>query len=303
MGRTMERELAILFVDIVDSTRLYERLGNVQASALTRGLLQALTLAVTANRGLVIKSLGDGLLCGFERPDSAVAASVAMLNAQVGRDLNIRIGLHYGSVVESYEQDRLDIVGDAVNVAARLQNLARPGETLATEDLVNRLSEGERRRTKPLHSTTVKGRSIPVDIYQVRQRDPAEDSFETTLIGALIAPASRVGEPVMVITYAGNETVLDHTSAKIMLGRGDGCDIQVLSMQASRQHGTIEFARDDFILTDHSSNGTFFLGAGGYSTTLRRDSMKIVGDGLIGLGSLPHSEDQDNVIRFKAERR
>ena len=67
---------AVLFVDVTDSTRLYESLGDTVALALINGVFERLEKIVAKYAGTVVKSLGDGIICVFEDPDNAFRAAV-----------------------------------------------------------------------------------------------------------------------------------------------------------------------------------------------------------------------------------
>ncbi len=295
----MERTLAVLFVDIVDSTRLYETLGNVEASSLTRGRLQELIRTATGAGGRVIKSLGDGLLCAFEAASAAAAAACDMVLDP--SDLSVRVGLHYGAVVETSDNDDVDIVGDAVNLTARLQSLARPGEILATEDFVVGLPSVLQARAVLLDRTAVKGKTTQIAIYTLHPLDRVDDSLETTVVGSQVLAPIRDTSITLQLTYRGETHVIGRAVSKLTVGRGDACDLRIWSKQASRQHGSIEFSRETFILTDHSSNGTYLLSEAGYPIHLHRDSAKVIGAGLIGFGAAPEDEAQDHVVRYRSE--
>jgi len=294
----MEKSIAILFVDIVDSTRLYERLGNLKATALTRGLLHELRGAVERASGLVIKSLGDGLLCSFPDADSAAHAADDIIGCQDQFDLRVRVGIHWGTVVETYENDLLDVVGDAVNVTARVESLARPGEILATADLVERLGPAWKLRTKLLDSTVVKGKTVPIYIYRILHRDAGDDSLESTVIGMNLAEINKGRFRGLSLVYRGTAHHVSQAVSKITIGRDQMCGIVIMSRQASRQHGAIEFSRESFIISDHSSNGTYIVPSGGQVFLLRRDATKLIGEGLIGIGAVPEAADQDYVITY-----
>ena len=67
---------AVLFVDVTDSTKLYESLGDTVALALINGLFARLEKIVARYAGTVVKTLGDGMICVFEDPDNAFRAAV-----------------------------------------------------------------------------------------------------------------------------------------------------------------------------------------------------------------------------------
>jgi adenylate cyclase len=127
--------------DVVDYSRL---LGEDQAATLAalRRLREGLLLpAVESHRGRVIKSMGDGWLADFPSISDAVSCAIAVQQGLAppggpeGNDpasatrIALRIGIHIGEVVFEGE----DLFGDGVNVAARLEALARPGEVLISD--------------------------------------------------------------------------------------------------------------------------------------------------------------------------
>ena len=67
---------AVLFVDVTDSTKLYESLGDTVALALINGVFERLEKIVAKYAGSVVKTLGDGIICVFEDPDNAFRAAV-----------------------------------------------------------------------------------------------------------------------------------------------------------------------------------------------------------------------------------
>jgi pimeloyl-ACP methyl ester carboxylesterase len=121
----------VLFTDIVDSTVRADELGDRRWSELldTHDGLSKRELARYG--GKWIKSTGDGMLATFDGPGRAIAAAVALL--QDARDLGfeIRAGLHTGEIAMRGE----DIVGMAVNIAARVSALAAPHEVLVTSTI------------------------------------------------------------------------------------------------------------------------------------------------------------------------
>jgi hypothetical protein len=96
------------------------------------------------------------------------------------------------------------------------------------------------------------------------------------------------------------ETVLDDDKTNVTIGRADENDLVVRGNLISRIHARIEISRSKFVLIDQSTNGTFVQSAGGEESFVRRDSMQIKGEGMIGLGKVP-DQDSPQTIRFNCE--
>ncbi len=128
----MERKLAaILAADVAGYSRLIESDEEGTLDRLLSCRRDILEPAIAANRGRIVKTIGDGLLAEFASAVDAVRSAAAIQGAMARRDaelpddrrIALRIGINVGDIVE---QDG-DIFGDGVNVAARLEGLAQPG--------------------------------------------------------------------------------------------------------------------------------------------------------------------------------
>src|SRR5262249_30597871 len=142
LGHAEARKVVtVVFADLVGSTSLHERLDAESTRRLMEQYYRALRGAVERHGGTVVKLLGDGVMAAFGVPHvaeddapralrSAVAmqqavAALASAQAITVEHLGLRIGINTGEVVVS--ADNTDIVGDPVNVAARLQQAAPDG--------------------------------------------------------------------------------------------------------------------------------------------------------------------------------
>jgi class 3 adenylate cyclase/tetratricopeptide (TPR) repeat protein len=132
---------SVLFTDLVDSTGLGSRWGDEAADGVRRAHDEALTGVITAAGGVVVKSLGDGLMAVFDSAADAVGAAVGCQQAVAAMDgpepLMIRVGVSVGDV--TFEDD--DCHGSTVNEAARLCAAAQGGQILVA-DLVRAMSRG-----------------------------------------------------------------------------------------------------------------------------------------------------------------
>ena len=102
------------------------------------------------------------------------------------------------------------------------------------------------------------------------------------------------------LSVQDRELILDEQFPQAAIGRADDNDIVIRGNLISRLHARIEFSRNRFTLTDQSTNGTFVQIAGEEEAFVRRDSISIKGEGLIGLGRVPDA-DSPLTIRFVCE--
>lgn len=156
--------LAVLFAQISGSATLYESLGNSRVADAVNGSLAVLKAAVGKHRGTVVKTVGDELIARFDSADLALQAASAMQVFMRGQadGLALKVGFTVGPVI----QDKQDIFGDTVNLAARLATMANPRQILTTRQAVDRLSPFLRSTCRSLYTTTVKGKTEKIPVYE-----------------------------------------------------------------------------------------------------------------------------------------
>ncbi|MGH7893915.1 MAG: AAA family ATPase, partial [Candidatus Binatia bacterium] len=178
-GGVARKVVTIVFADLVGSTALHERLDAESTRRVMDRYYRTLHGAVEAHGGTVVKLLGDGVMAAFGVPRvaeddaiRAVRAAVAMQrtfhelvheqSAAMG-EVGLRVAVNTGEVVVS--DDDGDVVGDPVNVAARLQQEARDGDVVIGE--ATRRLVAELVTLAPVGAVTLKGRSERVAAYRV----------------------------------------------------------------------------------------------------------------------------------------
>ncbi len=131
--------LTFLFTDLKGSTELYERVGDLAAYDLVRAHFRVLHEIVAAERGAVVKTIGDAVMATFPTPDRAMAAALKMREAlkDLKGELLLKIGIHEGPCLAVSLNDRQDYFGRTVNIAARVQGLATSRSIFATKRVVN----------------------------------------------------------------------------------------------------------------------------------------------------------------------
>lgn len=285
------QEVAIVFADICESTRVYESAGDSAAYALNERSLEVMRKATERAGGTVIRTQGDGMLCTFPKAAAAFTAASEMQSAHRSNEtLRIKIGMHFGPALSGIGGD---VYGDAVNLAARICALARAGETLLTEQTVTLLPPLYRRCTRLLDTTTLKGKKDPVNIFLMVDE---ADTHATMMEPATRGPAPRT-TVALELRYRGEALKLDESRTKAVLGREIGCDLVVNGAYASRRHATVEVRRGRYVVTDQSTNGTY-VSDGKNSKFLKRESADLGLSGTIGLGAEPEN-DASGVVQFE----
>jgi class 3 adenylate cyclase/tetratricopeptide (TPR) repeat protein len=183
-----ERKLAtVLFADLVGSTALGESTDPESLRALLARYFERMKAIVESHGGTVEKFVGDAVMTVFGIPQAheddalrACRAAVEMRDALPELGISGRLGVNTGEVVTGTEE-RL-ATGDAVNVAARFEQAAQPGEVLigeATHALVREAVVAE-----PVEPLTLKGKSQPVSAYRlVAVLDAPERSHASWFVG------------------------------------------------------------------------------------------------------------------------
>ena len=165
----------IVIVDLVESVRLLleDESGVVQR---WRGFIGAVRDELLVRHGgRLVKSLGDGLLLDFAEVPAALAAALELhlIVARMGGShvaaprMELRVGIHVADVVV----DELDVFGAGVNLAARLLEVARPGETVLTLEVRDALTDGVHARFVDLGACFVKHLPGPVRIFRAARTD------------------------------------------------------------------------------------------------------------------------------------
>ncbi|HLW25424.1 MAG TPA: adenylate/guanylate cyclase domain-containing protein [Steroidobacteraceae bacterium] len=298
MGK--EVELAIVFADVVGSTKLYELLGDLRARDMVGICIDIMRAATEQNHGTVIKTMGDEVMATFETADDALNAAAQMQkNILLNPDLKvdeqavaIRIGCNFGPVV----MENRDIFGSAVHTANRMTSQAKAGQIITTRTMVEQLTGEWRASVRQIDIATLKGRSSEVELFEVLWQ--TEDI--TSMVPQIAARPKPSKAQRLRLRYQGQEVLVQDGRTNITLGRAEENDLVVKGNLISRLHARVELSRNKFMLIDQSTNGTFVIGKDGEEAFVRRDSMQIRGEGLIGLGKAPDS-NSSQVIRYSCE--
>jgi adenylate cyclase len=297
-------ERTILFADLRGSTALYETLGNAEATTVVTHSVSMLANIVPERGGVVVKTLGDGLMATFDTPLAGVQAATQMHDALERlvmrgsshgassglRSLRLQVALARGEVVEMGG----DCFGDAVNVAARLLDHAGDNETLVTAEVLNGLPAEQRARFRSLDRMHLRGRAEPVQVHLMGGRRTG-DTIATQF--GDVAPAAEP-EGIRLVWQSLNR-VYAGPHLPVVLGRSPQATYCIDDSRVSRSHARIDWQGSTFQLTDLSYNGTYVrFGSDDEVVSLRRGSCTLHGSGVIGLGGSPNDASSPTV-RFE----
>lgn len=198
------RTVTVLFADASGFTSLSEHQDEEQVYSLMQGYLGRMMEAVHHYEGTITQFLGDGVMALFGAPiaheDSARRAVAAALEMQKSLDeftaevkqrnpieCRFRVGLNTGPVVVGKINDNLDMdytaLGDTVNLAARMQQVAEPGSVYLSENTYHLVHDYF--ELKPLGALNIKGKEEPVVAYKVVRERPISTRFEAAVAHGL----------------------------------------------------------------------------------------------------------------------
>lgn len=299
MGKDIE--LAILFADVVGSTRLFETLGDLRARDTIATCIDVMRTATEQFNGTVIKTMGDEVMSTFPSADEALNAA-AQMQQQIsthselkydGHAVAIRIGCHFGPVV----LENRDVFGATVHTANRMTSQAKSGQIVTTASTVEQLGPEWRALVRQIDIATLKGQGSETTLFEVLWQ--TEDV--TSMVPAISMHSHDSNRGLRLKLWIQDlELTLDESRPNVAMGRAEDNDVVVKGNLISRIHARIEINRNKFVLIDQSTNGTFVQNADGEEAFIRRDSMQIKGEGLIGLGRMPE-QGAPQTIRFICE--
>jgi adenylate cyclase len=293
MAQGQSTALAILFADVCDSTRMYERLGDDRARALVSRCIVLMTDSIHRHGGTLIKTIGDEVMATFPSADEAADSASEMQGLVSGlvveeHALAIRIGFHFGPAL----QEERDVFGDAVNLAARITDQAKAGQILTTSPTVEVLTPSAQHQVRHVDRTTVKGKKELIGVCElIWQSDGITRSAATSQRRV----ASNDAYERLQLRYRAQTVEMGEAYPMVAMGRVASNDLVVDHDLVSRLHARIEHHKGRFTLSDLSTNGTYVVMSGGEPQFVRRDSIILKGSGLIGLGRVPPPDSPETI--------
>jgi len=273
LTRRFERTVALVFSDIVESTRYFAQFGDEAGGRLQQLHFDCLAPAVSAHRGRIVDTSGDGAFMCF---DSAVDAAHAMVRLQQllstenqsrarPHQVHVRIGMHWGPVLT----DGTVITGDSVNLCARIASTAQPAQIRLSRELLTQLDLGQRQLCRPLPSVPLKGISRAVELLDLPWRD-----------------STRF--PAQVLVHESGESLPLPPVDTLCFGRGEATQVpgihdiiltlpdSMATRQISRRHFELYSRADGYVLKPVSGQLTEVDGV-----AVQRDQEWPIGPGSV----------------------
>ncbi len=172
----MRRTIAVMFTDVAGFTSFMEQ-NEKDAIAMLEEINRSITSLLDSHSGSLVKEMGDGTLSYFLKGRSAINCARNIQKSLSERNFQIRIGIHWGSVMLQEN----DILGDTVNVASRLEKMAPPGGICVSSELLQNLGAGRKPDTFPLGLQKLKGLGRLINLFNVKGsfREPLPISANT----------------------------------------------------------------------------------------------------------------------------
>jgi class 3 adenylate cyclase len=190
LGECAELTLTVMFSDIRSFTSLSEKLTLKEVFSFINSYTGRIGPIITKYNGFIDKYIGDSIMALFLSPDDAVQASIHMLNeldsynkhrkASGYAPIAIGIGLNTGKVmmgtVGEVERIQTTVVGDAVNLAARIEHLTKVYRTpiLITENVYKSLKDLSKYALKLIDKVNIIGKDEVVTVFEVLDSLPQE---------------------------------------------------------------------------------------------------------------------------------
>lgn len=195
------QNVTVMFADLRGYTSMTEDMESEKVISFLNEFFTSMTEVIMGYEGMVDKYIGDGIMCLFGTPlpdpehrDRALLTAMEMFSIfelwQTNWETNygirpaMGIGLASGDVVVgnvgSFQKISYTAVGDTVNLAARLESMAKPGEVLVSNDLFENLTEASRSKYtfEPLDPIDIRGKRGKHQVYRLIQEFDADDILQ-----------------------------------------------------------------------------------------------------------------------------
>ncbi|WP_298260271.1 adenylate/guanylate cyclase domain-containing protein [Bradyrhizobium sp.] len=201
-NQTHRKIVAILAADVVGYSRLAGSDEDRTLARLRTLRSDLIDPTISVHNGRVVKRTGDGALVEFSSVVDAVRCAIEVQNGMVERNaglspdrrIEFRMGIHLGDVVEESDGD---LMGDSVNIAARLEGVAKPGAICLSEDAYRQVKARLDLVVSDLGEQSLKNIAEPIRAYSLEVRRPVQTKVATASapprLSIVVLPFANIG--------------------------------------------------------------------------------------------------------------
>ena len=198
---------AILAADVVGFSRLASADEDRTLARLRALRSDLIDPTIALHHGRVVKRTGDGILIEFRSVVDAVRCAIEWLNGMIERNaglppekrIEFRVGIHLGDVVEESDGD---LMGDGVNIASRLEGIAKPGAIFLSEDAYRQVKARLDVAVNDIGAQKLKNIADPVRVYSVEVGKPGERAKAPSAARRGVMPALAALAAILALAGA-----------------------------------------------------------------------------------------------------
>jgi adenylate cyclase len=271
-----------------DASRLYQTAGPTKALQAIQECVARLEQAAWEGGATFVRATGDEVMALFPAPTAAADAASAMqiaaesLPAIGNTKLGVRIAFQTGPVVVRNG----DVLGDTVSMTSRLIEEAQKEQIITSRDTAAALGHSYRSRMRTVRPSQALDAVSSLGLCEFVWRM----SEHTTRLNAAIL--RQVRHETLRLQYGITEVIAKGEHNPISLGRDFQCGVIILDDLASRRHCTIEQRGGEFVLIDHSTNGTYVTEEGEAEVHLQHATLTLRRHGWLAFGQPRARTDQ-----------
>ena len=279
---------AILYIELCND-RVHAAAGMDNAHQVAQDFFAATAETVTRLKGTTLRSEPSSFAARFTLADAAFSAAMKVLNTALRQGLQARAGLHYGATLD----DAIRPYDYIASKAGQTCDNAGPGELLLTGRTLPYLCGHFRDQCVRLQGDPSGSKTPDSAIYACKKL-----AGEQTLLGDDIH-ADTCAEPrYLFLTQGDREFFVSPDSGKLLIGRAPDCHIVLQGNRCSRNHALIDAGKDNYLLLDQSTNGTYVENQYCEVFALSRQSTNLLGSGKLFFGD-KSPENVEDIIEYQ----
>jgi hypothetical protein len=271
-----------------DASRLYANAGPTRALQAIQHCVAVLEQAAWEGGATFVRATGDEIMALFPAPAAAADAASAMqlaaeALAPIGNTkLGVRIAFQTGPVMVRNG----DVLGDTVSMTSRLIEEAQKEQIITSRETATALGHTYKNRMRTVRPSQAISAMSSLGLCEFVWRV----NENTTRLGMSVVKPAR--HESLRLQYGITEVIAKGEHNPVSLGRDFQCGVIILDDLASRRHCTIEQRAGEFVLIDHSTNGTYVTEEGESEVRLQHDRLTLRMHGWLAFGQPRGRTDQ-----------